>query len=215
MPVATDTAALLVLLRQHRLLLESDPVLPSVVTAIAGEPLKGSWWGHPLGNRIFNASNALADHPDVLTAKLVGGKVTYILRELWPAFLAVAASGDAWQLEGLGEEARRFLAAVRQAGRMTAADLRAPDGRKPGPAITELEGRLLVHTESVHTDSGRHERVLQTWARWAKDHGVEAGDLTPAQGRERLEAAFDLLRGDARTRVNLPWRRQATRQGPK
>ena len=34
-------------LEEHGLLLLQDKTLPSLVGLIAGEPVSGSWWGHP------------------------------------------------------------------------------------------------------------------------------------------------------------------------
>jgi hypothetical protein len=44
---------------KHGILLLSDSVLPSLVTLIAEEPVRGSWWGHPKGNLIYNLSQIL------------------------------------------------------------------------------------------------------------------------------------------------------------
>lgn len=75
------------------MLLESarGPLL-NVAEMIAGEPIRirGSWWGHPAGRAIYDALNSLADSPDVVSTRLVGGKVTLIHRRLWPALVRVA-----------------------------------------------------------------------------------------------------------------------------
>ena len=65
--------------------------VPSLAEAIAGEPIRGSWWGHPKGKDIFRAAEAVCDSPDVLVCKLVGGKVTYVHRRLWPALVKLAS----------------------------------------------------------------------------------------------------------------------------
>ena len=67
--------------------------VPSLAAAIAGEPIRGSWWGHPRGQEIFEALNRLADHADVAFTRLVDGKVTLVHRRLWPALAALVASG--------------------------------------------------------------------------------------------------------------------------
>jgi hypothetical protein len=61
--------------------------VPSLAEAIAGGPIPGSWWGHPKGREIFRAANAISDSPHVLVCRLVGGKVTYVHRRLWPALV--------------------------------------------------------------------------------------------------------------------------------
>jgi hypothetical protein len=64
--------------------------LPSLAEAIAGEPIRGSWWGHPKGQLIFRLSEAVADSEDVLSFKLVGGKLTFVHRRMWPALVRLA-----------------------------------------------------------------------------------------------------------------------------
>lgn len=71
------------------LLLMSDAKFPSIVTIVAGKPVRGSWWGSPSGELIYEQGNALGDHPDALLTKLVSGKVTFVHRNLWPAVYAV------------------------------------------------------------------------------------------------------------------------------
>src|SRR3990172_13285839 len=59
--------------------------VPSLAEAVACGPIRGSWWAHPKGNDIFLCSRAVRQSPDVLVCRLVGGKVTYVHRRLWPA----------------------------------------------------------------------------------------------------------------------------------
>ena len=65
--------------------------VPSLAEAVAGEPIRGSWWGHPKGKDIFRAAEAVCGSPDVLVCKLVEGKVTYVHRRLWPALVKLAS----------------------------------------------------------------------------------------------------------------------------
>lgn len=70
--------------------------VPSVAEAVAGAPIRGSWWAHPAGEAIFRALSALGDSPDVRCFKLVDGKVTFVHRRLWPALVRMAgALGEA------------------------------------------------------------------------------------------------------------------------
>jgi hypothetical protein len=82
----------LAFVREHGVVLAAarGPV-PSVAEAIAGEPIRGSWWGHARGKDIFDALGVISDSPDVKCFKLVGGKVTFVHRRLWPALVALAA----------------------------------------------------------------------------------------------------------------------------
>jgi hypothetical protein len=76
---------------QHGVVLASGrgPV-PNLAEAVAGEPIAGSWWGHPKGSEIFRALNAVDDSPDVLCFRLVLGKITFVHRRLWPALVRLA-----------------------------------------------------------------------------------------------------------------------------
>lgn len=74
------------------LLLLADNTWPSLVTMVVGGAVQGSWWGHAEGNRIYNLAGALDDYEDVLSLKLVGGKITFVHATLWPALLALATS---------------------------------------------------------------------------------------------------------------------------
>jgi hypothetical protein len=92
-------------LRCWRMLLVADAALPSVASLVAQAPTGGSWWAHSQSHAIFKAAKHLASHPDVLTARLLGSKVTFIHKKLWPALMAVGTSREPWQLEGLSPSA--------------------------------------------------------------------------------------------------------------
>lgn len=84
--------------RHGAVLLSAHGPLPNLAEAIAGEPIKGSWWGHPKGQEIYRLCEALDDSGEVLTFKLVGGKVTYVHRRLWPALVKLASRFERAQL---------------------------------------------------------------------------------------------------------------------
>lgn len=86
-----DLSQAMDLLRQQGVLLVSaQGPLPRLTDAIAGETVKGSWWGHPKGKQIFAVLEALGAHPDVLVCRLLDGKLTVVHRRLWPALAALA-----------------------------------------------------------------------------------------------------------------------------
>jgi hypothetical protein len=64
--------------------------VPSLAEAIAGEPIRGSWWGHAKSREIFRAARAVCESPEVLVCKLINGKVTYVHRRTWPALVKLA-----------------------------------------------------------------------------------------------------------------------------
>jgi hypothetical protein len=78
----------LAFVERHGVVLQAarGPV-PSLAEAIAGGPIRGSWWGHPKGHEIFRVAEVVSDSPDVLVCKLVDDKVTYVHRRLWPALV--------------------------------------------------------------------------------------------------------------------------------
>jgi hypothetical protein len=76
---------------KHGVVLESagGPV-PNLAEAIAGERIRGSWWGHEKGKEIFRVTRLIRASSDVLVCRLIDGKVTYVHRRLWPALLRLA-----------------------------------------------------------------------------------------------------------------------------
>ena len=62
----------------------------SIAEAVAGEPIRGSWWAHARGKEIFAVTRAIRSCPDVLVCRLLGGKITYVHRRLWPAMVRLA-----------------------------------------------------------------------------------------------------------------------------
>jgi hypothetical protein len=92
-------------LAEHGMLLQSARgPLPNVAELIAGEPIKGSWWGHPQGHAIYDELQLLDESPDVVRLRLVGGKVTLVHRRVWPALVRVADRFAPKQLAALHEE---------------------------------------------------------------------------------------------------------------
>ena len=97
MALAHDLQTTLSALQRFGILLQSDSKLPSVVGLVAGQPVRGSWWSHARSHDIHAVLTWLADEPDVLAAKLVSGKVTFVHRRLWPALSSVGRAGESWQ----------------------------------------------------------------------------------------------------------------------
>ena len=78
--------------------------VPSLAEAVAGERIRGSWWGHPKGRDIYTAAEAVCESPDVLVCKLVEGKITYVHRRLWPALVKLASRFPRAQLAKVWDE---------------------------------------------------------------------------------------------------------------
>ena len=95
----------LTIVRRHGMVLESAKgPLPSLAELVAGEPIKGSWWGHPAGHAIFNAINDVGDSGEVVRLRLVNGKITLVHRQLWPALVRLADRFTPEQLAAITEE---------------------------------------------------------------------------------------------------------------
>jgi len=76
---------------QHGVVLASaHGKVPTLTEAIAGAPIKGSWWGHKDGKHIFAVLGAVQEHDDILVCRLLSGKLTLVHRRLWPAVAALA-----------------------------------------------------------------------------------------------------------------------------
>jgi len=90
---------------RHGIVLQAarGPV-PSLAEAIAGGPIRGSWWGHPKANEIFRAADAVCSSPDVLVCKLVAGKISYVHRRVWPALVKLSSRLPRKQLARVWEE---------------------------------------------------------------------------------------------------------------
>ena len=90
-----DAQEALAFVREHGVVLASarGPV-PTLTHAIAGEEIRGSWWGHAQGKQIFAVLGRVSDDPDILVCRLVENKITLVHRRLWPALAASAAAFD-------------------------------------------------------------------------------------------------------------------------
>lgn len=76
----------------------------NVAEFIAGEPLRGSWWGHPAGKAIYEVLNTLADSPDIVATRLINGKITLVHSRVWPALMRVADTIGAQRLAAVHQE---------------------------------------------------------------------------------------------------------------
>src|SRR2546422_116675 len=62
----------------------------NLAEAVAGAPIRGSWWGHRKGREIFRLTRAVRASPEVLVCRLVDGKITYVHRRMWPALVRLS-----------------------------------------------------------------------------------------------------------------------------
>jgi len=156
--------------------------LPSAVGIITGESLPGSWWSHPRAHEIFRK---LEELDAAIATKLIGGKVTFVHPKLLPALAAVGGARERWQIHSLSPAAKKLLARVDREGSV----------RASGAPAKELQERLLVNAHEQHTESGRHETVLEKWP---------PSKLTAEEGRHQLDRAATAIGAELH---DLPWNR--------
>jgi hypothetical protein len=175
--------------------LTSTPDLPSLVEAVSGERIRGSWWGHPAGGAIFAAASALEASGEALATKLVDGKVTFVHRSLWPPLLRVVTD-PAIARPPLDAAAKELLSRVRAEGRLRL-DQVPGDPKIARKAAKALEAGLHVLSQQEHTERGKHETMLRSWEDWAPAAVAEQAQ------RLDLEAAFGELNRNAAGRLGV------------
>ncbi len=196
-------------LRRLGLVLGTDARLPSVASLIAGEPVSGSWWSHPSGQKIFATLGQLEDHRDVMFSKLISGKVTLVHRKLWPEIVAIGAARAPWQMKGLSKSARHLLEMVDEQGSLRTDQLAWPKSGtvKSGNAARELETKLLIHSGEFHTVTGAHAKLLETWAAWSRRVGFSVGTIEAETAMQKMEERVRKLNRQFAAKARLPWDR--------
>jgi hypothetical protein len=188
--VTCDEARIRRVLDRAGLLLEHDARWPSVSSLVAGDPVRGSWWGHSAGGRIFAALTAVED--DVAFVKLLAGKVTLVHRRLWPAVVAVGRARDPWQIGKLRADAADVLELVDSEGTIATTEIElAEDCRKLSTVVTDLERRMLLVATQEHTPSGKHIRVLHSWTGGARACPRSVGTAAVPSSRPRPPSSPD------------------------
>jgi hypothetical protein len=95
----------LAFVREHGVVLASARgAAPRLTEAIAGEPIKGSWWAHAKSHEIFRVLKAVSESDEILVCRLLDGKVTLIHRRLWPSLVRIAKRFAPEQLAQVKEE---------------------------------------------------------------------------------------------------------------
>jgi hypothetical protein len=190
-----ELPALLSRLREFDLLLDTDPKFPNVTALLAGETVRGSWWAHPKAHEMYRVASELRADPDVLAIKLVSGKITFIHRPLWMAVFAIGMAREPWQMRGLSKDAAALLRNADKEGKLMSS----------GDAVRELEARLLLHAQSVHTERGFHRKEVRSWKAWADSARLGPVALTPEEAKAQLESVVARLNKQFGARGTLPW----------
>ncbi len=157
----------------------------------------------------------LSSRADVLMVKLIAGKVTFVQRRLWPALITVAQSKEAWQTRRLSPAARVLLAAVASSGSLRT-DALPPRAAlrigRPGGIAKELEERLLIYAEEIHTEKGAHAKRLESWANVVKRTGFTLQKMAVETAKAEIEAVVRRLTKETGAHRELPWSRAASRR---
>lgn len=192
-------------LQELGLMLVSDQQFPSVAYTIAKTPRKGSWWSYPEAHTIFAVNEMLEDHPDVLIVKLISGKVTFVHRELWGPVYSIGVARENWQTKALSTNAKLLLKKIDAEGKVQTNLLGKAFDSKPGVAARELELSLLIHSKQLHTESGAHAKILETWDIWAKSVKFRGTPKNPLAARRCLEERLASIQKDYGGSGRLPW----------
>jgi hypothetical protein len=195
------------ILEETGLLQQRGSDIPDVCRIIQPNPIKGSWWGDPLGQQIFAVTEMLSDHPDVTVTKLVSGKVTFVHRGLWSKLVAVGKARDDWQMQSLSPDAKLLLREIDKSGSIRTDQLGyGPKfGKKPGTTALELELRLLIHSEQFHTETGYHTKLLETWDTWAKRMKLRSKIIESWRAKNFFEKRVEELNTNPYRSDHLPW----------
>jgi hypothetical protein len=89
-PGAAADEALAFVAAQGVVLVSAKGSAPSMVEAIAGEPIQGSWWGHRDGKRIFAILSTVTESEHVLVCRLLDGRLTLVHERLWASLARLA-----------------------------------------------------------------------------------------------------------------------------
>ncbi|MCH8906610.1 MAG: hypothetical protein IH840_05935 [Candidatus Heimdallarchaeota archaeon] len=170
---------------------------PSLISEIVGKPIRGSWWSHPQGNLIYMISEGLADSLEILTVKLVYGKVSYVHKTLWTALYRVVTD-IAWRnkrIASLNSIEKRLLMEVedREVVRINELITEWPSTSKAQKkeitkARKQLESSLLVYSHQFHSEKGSHSTEIKLWENWVSEATKSSAS------KLSLNTAIDLLR---------------------
>jgi hypothetical protein len=202
-----DVDDVLELLRKLGVILETDRAFPSLTGMMVGDPIRGSWWSHPMANDIYMLSQRLIHHPDAVFLKLLSGKTSYVHRRLWPELIAIGTAQEKWQMDGLSVSAKSMLKKVEAHGNVRMDEIKSArtPAEKSADAKT-LELRLLVFGDDVHTDSGKHVKRIETWEHWAWRTGFKASVLPlPDDAKAEFTRIVKHLNSEFSATATLPW----------
>ena len=197
-------------LRRLGVLLEADRSFPSITGIMVREPIKGSWWSHPMANEIYLLCQRLINIPTRFVSSCSRARATYVHRRLWPELIAIGTAQEPWQLDALPASAKSMLKKVEDRGSLRMDELKGARTAKEKSADAQsLKTRLLVFGDEVHTRSGAHVKRIETWEHWAWRTGFHIQVLpTPERAKEEFLRIAEHLNEEFGADATLPWRRK-------
>jgi len=192
------------------LLLVQDASFPNVCSIIAGERITGSWWGHAQGNEIYEALGEVHDSNSVLGCKFISGKETLLHKKLWPEFFALLASPDDRKLDELSPLAKQLYIKLGKEGQIRLDEVKLKKGedkKSLRKARLELEKKLLAYGTNIHSESGHHIAVLQSWDFWKKvsKFKLPKRRVSLSSARSYFEELVSDLNNKFQAKGKLPW----------
>ena len=171
------------------------------------EPCTGRGGRIPQAQMIFQVNERLEDHKDLLIMKLISGKVTFVHRKLWSEVFAIGTAREPWQFKKLSAEAATLLKQIDGSGSLTTADVlkTLKWTMKLGDIARELEKRLLVVGTQFHSESGAHEKQLETWEHWAQRVKFDPASVSVATAKTNLEDRLQVLNLEFNAKAKFPW----------
>jgi len=139
--------------------------------------------------------------------KLISGKVTLVHRTIWPEIFAIGTARASWQMKGLSKSARNLLAMIDGQGSFRTDQIVRPKSgtAKPREVARALERKLLIHAGQVHTETGAHAKLLESWEAWAKRVSFEVGTICTDEAQSKMEERVRKLNEQFGAKARLPW----------
>ncbi|MFN2510299.1 MAG: hypothetical protein ABR568_02510 [Pyrinomonadaceae bacterium] len=110
-------------------------------------------------------------------------------------------------MKGLSRAARDLHKIIDERGSVRTDQLTWPKAAttKPGEAARELEKRLLIHGGQLHTETGAHAKLLESWEGWAKRVGFRTETISTDEAKMNMEERLQKLNEKFGAGARLPW----------
>ena len=121
--------------------------------------------------------------------------------------MRITSSKERWQTRGLSTDAKQLLQLVEREGALRT-DVNTSKLHlkgKIGDASCELERKLLIHSDEVHTERGAHAKVLEFWSNWMGTMDLEPKRVSLKGAKLKFEAIIGALNAEHGGERSLPW----------